>query len=1240
VRETTAEGGGGAGTVAGRFALIRKLGEGGMGVVYEAEDLERGARVALKVLHRARAGTVARFKREFRSLQHLEHPNLVRLGELITDGHEWCFTMELVEGVSLLEHVRGERPFAEHTTRGSPGVRRSPRSLHPSPADRFHEGRLRDSLRQLALALATLHAAGIVHRDVKPSNILVTGEGRLIVLDLGLALDLRQEATPSTTGTIVGTVAYMAPEQGNSGRVLASADWYSVGVLLYEALSGRLPHDGDSPLQVLTSKQLTTPPPPRAWWPEAPADLDELCMALLRMDPAARPGEREIFERLGMADALPADRGIAGSSDLTPRLPFVGRRSELAWLEDAFASTSSTALVVHVEGESGLGKSALLRELVDRLVARVPDLLVLGGVCYEREHVPYKALDGVVDRLSRFLRQLADADLAAVLPENTALLARLFPVLEEVDAIAYAPLPRGQVSPRELRARAFEALRELLERLAERHRVVVIIDDMQWTDADSLALLAELLRPPNPSRWLLLLASRPGGTWRRELELALEGPSIASLRLEPLPDGDGAELARLLLDRDLASSAVAVAREASGHPLFIAELCRRTRTTGAGSIELDDAIRARVGALPAATQDVLSLLCVADAPLPPAVVGAAAGIDAVELARHAARLQLAFLTRTTGVSGQPWMVPYHARVSSALLRAMPAERRRDYHTRLAHALTRSSFAREAPELLLHHLAAAGETRSAAEHAMAAARRAIDGLAFDHAADLFAEALRLGEYGADARRDVLLARAGALTLAGRGPEAADAYLAAADGADPAVSLACRRDAAEQLIITGHVGRGLTTLRALLEDIGVPYAPTPRRALFSLLRTRAWLRIRGPGWRPRHASSIAPAVLMELDVLRGSALAFGLIDTIRGADFSARFMLAALGAGEPTRIVPAVCNEAAYIGTAGRRHTRRARRLLRAVQSRLAEPIDALDRLRLEIADAIIDFFDGKFGQAASTLDRSAALMREHAAGTIADYTNAKLFGLFSLGLHGDLTELRARHDESTRDAIRRGDRHLETTTRRASYMVWLAEDDLEGGRGSLQVAGWERPAGDVHLQDVWELFASNDIALYEGRAGEKLAAQAEAIAALRRSLLMRIQLLRSLVWWQSARLRLAVGDRRTAGDIQVLCRRLERDGVRHASAMAGLVRAALATWRHDQRAAVEHLRAVIDHATASEMLLVTACARWRLGELSDVEEGEAARSAARAWMTSHRVARPDKLVDVIAPGFGGASSRTA
>jgi serine/threonine protein kinase len=213
VRETTAEGGGGAGTVAGRFALIRKLGEGGMGVVYEAEDLERGARVALKVLHRARAGTVARFKREFRSLQHLEHPNLVRLGELITDGHEWCFTMELVEGVSLLEHVRGERPFAEHTTRGSPGVRRSPRSLHPSPADRFHEGRLRDSLRQLALALATLHAAGIVHRDVKPSNILVTGEGRLIVLDLGLALDLRQEATPSTTGTIVGTVAYMAPER-------------------------------------------------------------------------------------------------------------------------------------------------------------------------------------------------------------------------------------------------------------------------------------------------------------------------------------------------------------------------------------------------------------------------------------------------------------------------------------------------------------------------------------------------------------------------------------------------------------------------------------------------------------------------------------------------------------------------------------------------------------------------------------------------------------------------------------------------------------------------------------------------------------------------------------------------------------------------------------------------------------------------------------------------------------------
>jgi eukaryotic-like serine/threonine-protein kinase len=267
-----------------RFEIRRKLGEGGMGVVYEAYDRERQTVVALKTLRNAHATALARFKGEFRALQRLEHPNLVSLGELITAGRLSFFTMELVAGVPFLEYVRAG------------GI--------------CDESRLRACLAQLAPALAALHANSIVHRDVKPSNVLVTDEGRVVLLDLGLALDTRT-VTTSADADVVGTVAYMAPEQAQSGKVGPAADWYALGVVLYEALTGALPHGGGTPLEVLLNKMQNAPPPPRARVPDVPRDLDQLCERLLLVDPAERPAEREILERLGIAGRRRASSAAA-----------------------------------------------------------------------------------------------------------------------------------------------------------------------------------------------------------------------------------------------------------------------------------------------------------------------------------------------------------------------------------------------------------------------------------------------------------------------------------------------------------------------------------------------------------------------------------------------------------------------------------------------------------------------------------------------------------------------------------------------------------------------------------------------------------------------------------------------------------------------------------------------------------------------------------------------------------------
>ena len=334
--------------VADRFDIRRRIGAGGMGEVFEAVDRDRGERVALKTLARADGETIARFKREFRALQSTVHPNLVGLRELGRHGDDWFFTMELIVGRHLLEHV--------------------------GPRDARDLDKLRDGLRQLVAGLRALHVAGLVHRDVKPSNVMVDDAGRAVLLDFGLVTDL-DPSRQSQAGGPIGTVEYMAPEQAAGRPVGEAADWYAMGVILYEVLTGRVPHQGHV-LQILVDKQGVEPPPPEELAPGAPADLARLCKELLRIEPAARPDGEEIARRLGMVDA--ASRPPATGSQ---RTEFVGRERELAELLGAAERARDRPVVHLVVGESGIGKSALVARFARELAERVPGALHLAGRC-------------------------------------------------------------------------------------------------------------------------------------------------------------------------------------------------------------------------------------------------------------------------------------------------------------------------------------------------------------------------------------------------------------------------------------------------------------------------------------------------------------------------------------------------------------------------------------------------------------------------------------------------------------------------------------------------------------------------------------------------------------------------------------------------------------------------------------------------------------------------------------------
>jgi serine/threonine protein kinase len=162
-----------------RFALVRELGAGSMGVVYEAIDRLSGARVALKALPFSDASAVSQFKHEFRSLAALVHPNLVSLYELVVEDDRWFFTMELVEGPDFLTWARGAR-----------GAPRDPPRAGLAFNTVVDEQRLRSAIVQLAEGVAALHDNGVLHRDLKPSNVLVRNDGRLAILDFGIAIEI------------------------------------------------------------------------------------------------------------------------------------------------------------------------------------------------------------------------------------------------------------------------------------------------------------------------------------------------------------------------------------------------------------------------------------------------------------------------------------------------------------------------------------------------------------------------------------------------------------------------------------------------------------------------------------------------------------------------------------------------------------------------------------------------------------------------------------------------------------------------------------------------------------------------------------------------------------------------------------------------------------------------------------------------------------------------------------------
>jgi len=1263
-----------------RFSIERRLGSGGFGVVYRAFDRRRNTTVALKVLRRGDSDELYRFKQEFRSLADLSHPNLVSLYELLSEGGQWFFTMELVEGVSFLDYVRSpgmeagseERSLAPTIADSGARSGRVSRSLGGPdplassprffPVDSAAQLRLRSGLLQLAEGLHALHQAGKLHRDIKPSNVLVTREGRVLLLDFGLVSDFGPDQVASAH--LVGTPAYMSPEQG-SGRPLSEAsDWYSIGVILFEALTGVRPFRGEF-LEVLVQKQNEKTPAPRELVATAPEDLDRLCEALLRRHPESRPAEAEILRALRLGTPR-----VEEEPALRParEAPFVGRASHLELLRQAFrAMKDGRSATVYVRGASGMGKSALVRRFLNEIAGSDPNVVILAGRCYEREAVPYKALDSLVDSLSQYLKRLPLAEAEGLLPRDLLALSRVFPVLRQVEAVARARRRLDQIpDSQEFRRRAFGALRELLARLGDRAPLLLFIDDLQWGDRDSIAPLLELLRPPDAPVLLLIGCYRSEDAVDSDLLQALQGFRLAagSATVEEVEVGEfepaeARQLATALLGDDLldgAASPEEIAHESRGNPFFIDELVRHARAgemlldiprrePGGHGVRLEEVIRARLARLPEAARRLLEVVAVAGLPLEREIARQASGLANEE--PSLGLLRASHLLRGAGSGKEEKVETYHDRIRETVVSSLSEKALEEIHQKLALALEVSRFA-DAETLALHYQGA-GAPERAALYAAEAASRAAGALAFDRAGRLYQLALELGVAELAEAQKLRVRLGDALANAGRGAEAAAAYLEAVSGAGAAETLELQRRAAEQLLRSGHVDQGLTVLKALLARIGMRLARTPWTAVVSLALRMLQVRLRGLRFSEREESQIDPEELIRIDTCWSVASCLSMIDTIRGREFQIRHLLLALRAGEPFRVARALGNEAGYTGLRGSKTRRRTENLARRAME-LARRVGDPRALGMAYLGAGISaYLEGRWRIGWDLAQRCEEIFRERCTGTAWELDTTHIYSLRALVFLGELEKLSKRLPALLKEAGERGDLFAEMSLRvRQSYLIALVSDEPVRAREELDraVAQWSQQG--FQLQHYFHLVGEAEISLYAGSATEAWQGLLRRWPALERSLLLRsVQLFRIESRHLRARCAIAAACALQPGSSarkSLLsaalrdARGITRDRTAWGEPLALLITAAVASIRANRDEAATLLSSAESGFARNDMALYRSATRSARGLLIGGEEGRELVESAYEWMTGQKIRNAERMTSMLAPG-AWATERT-
>jgi len=736
----------------GRYQVKKFLGEGGKKKVYLAHDTTLDRDVAFALIKTEKLDEVARTRitREVQAMGKLgDHPHIGTVYDIGDHEGQPFIVQPYISGGDVEDLIKKATD-------------------HRLPLDR-----VLDIAKAVCKGLAFSHAKGIIHRDLKPGNVMLTEDGTAKIGDFGLAVAVELSRL-TQSGMMVGTVAYMPPEQAMGGKVTTKADLYSLGAMLYEMVTGRPPFIGDDSVSII-GQHINTPPVSPAWHrADLPPALETLIMQLLEKDPDKRPESATVV--LQALETIEAGKSKKASSKETYaqvenplyRRVFVGREPELKQLQSAFdGAMSGQGALTMVMGEPGIGKTHLCEQLATYVTLRGGRTLM--GHCYEEGSLslPYLAF---VEALRSYVLSRDIKDLREELGTGAADVARIVSEIRERLKVK----PRPQKDPEEERYRLLQAVTGFLTNAACVQPLLVVLEDLHDADKGTLDMLTHVSRHLAGTRLLIV------GTYR-DVEVDRSHPlsaALAELRRvstygRVILRGLNADEVRRMLESITRESvpwglAEAVHRQTEGNPLFVQEVVRylaeeglitqkegRWRPTKDTPLEMNipeglrDVIGKRLSLLRPECNQLLSVASVIGREFALETLKAVVNINEdvfVDALKEAVRLSVLEERSQVGVIRYRFT---HAFFRQTLYEEMIAPQRLKLHQQVARALETQYAKRleeHAAELAEHFSQSTDpvDLIKAIEYGEMAAKRATDVYAYGEAVRLLEQAIKVQE----------------------------------------------------------------------------------------------------------------------------------------------------------------------------------------------------------------------------------------------------------------------------------------------------------------------------------------------------------------------------------------------------------------------------------------------------------------------------------------------------------------